>query len=101
MPSGITVGCGLGVVFQQPARGLHGAVADGVVRVGLVIVITFARAKKGAARLQTDPIRPNEPKRVLKIAGIGAGVFLVGLMGYAAWAGSFAGDGGDTYDSGQ
>ena len=72
-----------------------------VLFVGLVIVITFARAKKGAARLQTDPIRPNEPKRVLKIAGIGAGVFLVGLMGYAAWAGSFAGDGGDTYDSGQ
>src|SRR5579872_5438519 len=27
MPSGITVGCGLGVVFQQPARASRGAVS--------------------------------------------------------------------------
>jgi hypothetical protein len=67
-----------------------------VLFVGLVILITFARAKKGTARLQPDPIPPNEPKGVLKIAGIGAGVFMVGLIVYAAWAGSFAGDGGDT-----
>jgi hypothetical protein len=63
---------------------------------GLVIVITFARANTGTARLQPDPIPANEPKGVLKIAGIGAGIFLVGLIVYAAWAGSFAGNGGNT-----
>jgi hypothetical protein len=60
-----------------------------VLFVGLVTVITFARAKKGTARLQPDPIPPNESKGVLKIAGIGAGVFMVGLILYAARAGSF------------
>jgi len=67
-----------------------------VLFVGLAIVITFARAKKVTARLQPDPIPPNEPNGVLKIAGIGAGVFMVGLIVYAAWAGSFAGNEGNT-----
>ena len=63
--------------------------------------MTFARAEKGAARMQPDPIPGKESKGVLKAVSIGACILVVGLVVLAALGRLFGSEGGDAYALGQ
>jgi hypothetical protein len=67
--------------------------------VGLGLVVYFARAHKTTISGQSGRIPERGPKGTLKV--VGACIFMVGLITFAALAGSFRGNGADTYDSGQ
>jgi hypothetical protein len=69
--------------------------------VGLGVVMTFARAEKGTARMQPDPIPAKGPKGVLKVVSIGACILVIVLVVSAALGRSVGSEGGDAYALGQ